>query len=217
MDNKTDNILKYFLDLPALINSETISTDIIRWGVNYALNSCYIGMNSGITKKIKDVRSTFNKKGVLAFSKIMGFFNFIFASFNRQLAARKYEIMIDDRDYSGNYSLVHIANSPYFAGRMTGLTDATPDDGVLDIALIKAAHPIKTLASIRRYSAGKCPKNCDIIQGKNITVRSTGKMWIQLDNEYIQDSEINLSVVHQAIQMVTPEGLGYPLGSISAI
>jgi len=38
-----------FRDIPTLVqSSDALPTDAIRWGVNYALNSCYIGMNSVI-------------------------------------------------------------------------------------------------------------------------------------------------------------------------
>ena len=206
-----------FKDIPTLVNSEALPTDAIRWGINYTLNSCYIGMNAVISKRLKDVRSNLNKRSFAIFSRLTSTINHVLTSFNKQFAARKYEIRIDNADYSGNYSLIHIANSPYFAGKKTGVIDATPDDGVLDIALIKASHPLGTLAAIRRYSAGKRPKNCVFIQGKNITVHSDKQMWIQLDNEYIQDTDITLSVIHHAIQLVVPEGLSYPIGSIPAL
>jgi len=208
--------LESFRDIPALVTSDVLPTDAIRWGVNYALNSCYIGMNSEIKKRIKDYKSKLNNSFVI-FARILAFFNNIFSAFNKQLAAKKYDIKIDDVEYSGRYSLIHIANGPYLSGKISGATDATPDDGLLDIALVKAAHPLKTLSSIRRYTSGKRPKNCILVQGKKISVRSDTRMWIQLDNEYIHDKDITLNIVHHALQMVAPEGLSYPLGSISAL
>jgi diacylglycerol kinase family enzyme len=39
-------------------------------------------------------------------------------------------------------------------------------------------------------------------------------MWIQLDNEYIQDTNINLNVVPHAVQMAAVNDLSYPIASI---
>ena len=100
---------------------------------------------------------------------------------------------------------------------MTGVSDATPDDGFLDIALIKSSHPMKTLSSMRKYSRGKRPKNCVIIQGKKISIEAADQMWIQLDNEYVQDTNITMSVINHAVQIVTVNNLTYPLASISAV
>jgi hypothetical protein len=41
-------------------------------------------------------------------------------------------------------------------------------------------------------------------------------MWIQLDNEYIQDTGINLTLIPHAVQMVAVNDLTYPLASILA-
>jgi len=100
---------------------------------------------------------------------------------------------------------------------LTGISDATPDDGLLDIALIRSSHPMGTLASINKYSKGKRPKNCVHLQGKKITIHSANNMWIQLDNEYIQDHSITVSVVNHAVQMVTVNNLSYPLASMAAL
>jgi len=213
-----DKHIEHFRDIPTLVaQPDALPTDAIRWGVNYALNSCYIGMNSAISKNLKDMKSSLNKGSFILFSKISSFVNLIFSAFDKSIAAREYKITIDDQDYSGHYCLIHVANGPYFAGKKTGSYDATPDDGVLDIALIKSSHPLKTLSSMRRYSKGKRPKNCVYVQGKKITVKSADHMWVQLDNEYIQDTDITLSVVHHALQLVTVNDLSYPIASIPAV
>lgn len=211
-DNKED----LFKDIPTLVQSEALPTDVIRWGVNYALNSCYIGMNSAIAKRIKEQKTKFNKGIFLIVSKISSYISNVLTAFDRQAARREYKISIDDVDYSGNYSLIHVANTPFYNGRVTGLQDAAPDDGILDIALIKAAHPLKTLHSMRRYLRGKKIKNCIIVQGKKISVQSNSPIWIQMDNEYIQDTSIDLSLVNHAVQITAPEGLSYPIAQITA-
>jgi diacylglycerol kinase family enzyme len=206
-----------FKDIPTLVKANVLPTDLMRWGVNYALNSCYIGMNSTILKHSKDLKANLNKTAYFVVSKIFLFFNNFFAAFNKQIAARDYKVTVDELDYSGSYSLIHVANSPFLSGKKSASADATPDDGLFDIALIKASNPFKTLFSINRYLNGKPPKNCIFTQGKKIQIHSDSPMWIQLDNEYIQDNDINLSVIHHALQVAAAEGLSYPLGSISAI
>jgi diacylglycerol kinase family enzyme len=211
------NNIESFRDISLLVQGEAYSTDIIRWGVNYTLNSCYIGMNSAINKRVKDLKSSLNKTSFIIFSKISTFFNNISAAFDKQSSAREYTISIDDQDYSGHYSLIHVANGPYHNGKLTGVSSATPDDGILDIALIKAANPLSTWWSMGRYSRGKRSKNCVYVQAKKISVQSNNQMWIQLDDEYIQDTSIDLSLVHHAIKIVAVNNLSYPIPSIAAV
>jgi hypothetical protein len=40
-------------------------------------------------------------------------------------------------------------------------------------------------------------------------------MWIQMDNEYFRDTGIEISVVHNAAQVVTVNGATYPVAEIS--
>ncbi|MDR0301366.1 MAG: hypothetical protein LBI04_03530 [Treponema sp.] len=212
-DGKTES----FRDIPSLVRAKALDTDLIRWGVNYALNSCYIGLNSAMAAKVRELKSSLGKGGFFLFSKVSNFFNYIFTTFDKEITRQSYTISVDDVDYSGKYSLIHIANGPYYAGKKTGLTDAAPDDGLLDIALIKSSGAIKTMFSMRRYAKGKRPKNGVFLQGKKITVQSDRKMWIQLDNEYIQNTDISLAVVNHAVQIVAVDNLTYPVAVISSL
>jgi diacylglycerol kinase family enzyme len=211
------NNVEAFKDIPSLVEGEAHPTDVIKWGVNYALNSCYIGMNSAISKRVKDLKSKLNKSSFIVFSKVSTFFNNISAVFDKQSAAREYKIIIDDQDYSGRYSLIHVANTPYHNGKLTGVSKAAPNDGILDVALIKSSHPLGTLWSMGRYSRGKRSRNCIYVQAKKISVQSNNQMWIQLDNEYIQDTGIELSLVHHAVKMVAVNYLSYPMASTPAL
>jgi diacylglycerol kinase family enzyme len=166
-------------------------------------------VNTAIAGKLREYKAALNKGSFIFFSKISSFMNNILTVFDKQIAAQHYRITIDEKDYSGNYSLIHIANGPYFAGKATGLSSAMPDDGLLDVALVKSAPPLKTMWSLGRYSRGKVTSNCIVLQAKKIKIQSARQMWIQLDNEYIRDTDINIRVMPNAVQMVTMENLSY--------
>jgi len=207
--------LKLFRYIPALVKADVLPTDIIRWGVNYALNSCCTGVNTAIQKRIKDIKFNSKNNKLTLFSKLSCSFKLMQAAFDKQIATREYKISIDDTDYSGRYSLIHVANGPYFDGRKTGALNAMPDDGLLDVALIKSSGPFKTLRSIKKFYRGKKPKNCVLIQAKKIIIQSSKKMWLRLDNEYLQDTGISLNVFHHAISVITVNNLTYQSASNS--
>jgi len=202
--------MESFRDIPTVTQAHTLSTDVIKWGVNYALNSCYIGMNAAVSKNLKDMRSNLNKGSFIVLSKLSSFLNYIMTSFDKKQAGRKYKITVDDVDYSGNYSLIHIANGPYHNGKKTGSFEAMPNDGLLDIALIKASHPLGTMLSMGSYSSGRRSGNCVCVKGKEITIRSDSHMWIQMDNEYFQETSVAISLVPNAVKMVAANNLSYP-------
>ena len=197
-----------FRNILALVQKgAAIPTDVINWDVNYALNSCYIGLKTATEGRLRDAE--LNKGSFIFFTKFSSFINKISAAFDKQIAAQHYKITIDDNDFSGNYSLIHIANGPYYAGKRTGLSKAAPDDGLLDVALVKSTGPLRTKWSLSRYSHGKKPKNCITMQAKKIMVQSDRQMWIQVDNEYFLDTGVNIKVVPHAVQMVALDNLSY--------
>jgi diacylglycerol kinase family enzyme len=208
-----DENLESFKDIPALTQAHTLPTDIIKWGINYALNSCYIGMNDVVSKNIKDMRSNFNKGSFIILSKLSFLVSDIMTAFDKKQAGRKYKITVDGVDYSGNYSLVHVANGPYHNGKKTGSLEAMPNDGLLDIALIKTSHPLGTLLSMGVYFRGKRPGNCVYVRGKEVTVHSDTSMWVQMDNEYFQETSITMSLIPNAVKMVAVNNLSYQSAS----
>jgi len=208
--------IELFKDIPLLVESNALPTDIIKWGINYALNSCYIGANSVLSKNLKDIKANLNKGIFIVFSKLTSFLSYITTSFDKNVVARKYKIEIDGVDYSGNYSLIHVANGPYYAGKMTGASNAVPDDDSLNVALIKSSYALRTMLSLGMYSGGKRPGNCVYLQAKKVIIQSDSKMWIQLDNEYIQDTSISLELIHHGVQMVAVNNLLYPTASAGA-
>jgi diacylglycerol kinase family enzyme len=208
--------MESFRDIPLLVESNALPTDLIKWGVNYALSSCYIGMNSILSKNLKNIKTTLNKGIFIVFSKISSLLNYVITSFDKNIVARKYKIEIDDVDYSGHYSLIHVANCPYYAGKMTGASDAVPNDGLFNVALIKSSYALRTMLSLAMYSRRRRPGNCIYLKAKKVTVKSDNQMWIQLDNEYIQDTEISLDLIQNGVEMVIANNLSYPSGSAAA-
>ena len=202
-----------FRDIPSIVQGKAFTTDLIRWGVNYALNSCYIGLNSAMAAKVKELKSV-NKGIFLLFSKISNFINSILTAYDREMSAQEYKVIIDDADYSGHYCLIHIANGPYHSGKLTGLKSAVPNDGFLDIALIRSTGPLRTIWAIKRYARGKRYKNGIYLKAKKISIHSDKEMWIHMDNEYFQDTNITVDVVPNAIQMVAAADLDYSLPNI---
>jgi len=195
-----------FRDIPTLIQSKALPTDIIKWGDYYALNSCCVGISAVISKKSRSKNSGPRQDRSIVRSKL----SYLLTLFNRQVANQKYSITIDDVDYSGNYNLIHAANGPYHNGKITGASGAAPNDGLMDIALIKSSHPLRTLFAMRMYSRGRRPGNCIFIRAKKMTIESDSQMWIQLDNEYIQDTKISLNLLDQAVQIVAAKDSSYP-------
>ena len=197
-----------FKDIPALIEADTIPTDMIQVGNNCAINGCSIGLTPATVIKTQEIKQKLDK----SLSRFAGFFFFLYrltSLFNREIIAHHYDITIDDNDYSGSYSQINIINSPYFGRHKIAVAGAVPDDGLLDVLLFKSVSPLATSHSLRRYSRGKIPSNCIRVQAKKVEVKSDKPMYIQTDSEYLMDNSITFEVVSGAVQVVAVNNLVY--------
>ena len=200
-----------FKDIPALVEADTIPTDVIQVGNNCAINGCSVGLIPAVAMKMKELEEKF-EKGLNRFS--IGFWASLFnltSLFNKDIIAHRYTITVDDNDYSGNYSLINIVNAPYYGRNKAALAGALLADGLLDVLLFKSAAPLSTSASLKKYSRGKkkLPSNCVRVQAKKIDIKSDKPMWIQTDSEFLLDTNITFEVIPGAVQVVAVNNLVY--------
>jgi diacylglycerol kinase family enzyme len=198
-----------FRDIVALVEADTIPTDMIEVGNMFAINGCSVGLTAAIAMKMRDIRAKLSK-GISRYA--IGFWSFITnltCLFNKDLITHNYTITIDDQDYSGNYSQINIVNAPYFGRYKNALAGALPDDGQLDVILFKSVGPLSTLGAINKYLRGKLPSSCVRVQAKKIEIKSKKPIYIQTDTEYLLDTSITFKLVSSAIPVVAVNNLVY--------
>ena len=199
-----------FNDIDLMAESPSISTDLIKAGNVFVLNCCTAGLGSIIAMRNKDIK---NKKGMVrfyAFRRFVALLKNINLFFNRKLTAHYYNIKADGVDYSGNYISINVANGPRCDGRITALTDAVPNDGMLDVALLKTTRSIAALFSFTSFSRGKIPGNCVVFRAKKITIQSEEPFLFRMDSEFIRETSISMEIVPKAVHIVTAD-MSYPL------
>jgi YegS/Rv2252/BmrU family lipid kinase len=202
-----------FRNIGTLINAGTIPTDLIYYGNNYAINFASIGLESAAVIKMHKLNKTYrkflNRFPFVYF--LMYYLTGLVSIFDQKLIHQYYDINIDGKDCSGNYSTINIANGPCYGGNMCTAPTAVPDDGLLDITLIKSSSTFKLLRKMRKYLyGGKGPPQYIILKrAKKISIRSSKPLLVQLDGEILVDTNITLEIAPEAIKMVTIDGLRY--------
>jgi diacylglycerol kinase family enzyme len=200
-----------FRNIPSLVTASVIPTDIIDTGNNYALTGCALGLSPAVAMKLREWKQSRKRlANFFIIDRILFFFSYLLTVYNKELIHRSYKITIDDKDLSGNYSLIVVSNCPYYGGNKTGATGAVPNDGLLDVALFKSTGPLRTLLSLALYSRRNKPSNCRLLKAKKISVQSDQPVWIQMDSEFLQDNSINFEVVPGAVPIVAVDDASYP-------
>jgi diacylglycerol kinase family enzyme len=183
-------------NLDALIPSNTLETDVISCEGKYALNYCAVGLEVASSAWLS--RMTDSVKNLLVvfpfLTRLYRLYFFLATIMNRQRRQQEYTIKIDGEDYSGVYVSINIANGPGSKGNKSVSPDAVPNDGLLEIALLKPAG-LTTILTYGGYRRGRTPPNCIRLKGKNITIQSARALQMELDGELFFTDSAQIEVL----------------------
>jgi diacylglycerol kinase family enzyme len=205
---------KQFRNIELQTTSPVIPTDVIHCGNNCALNFCAVGMEAASVIKTLSLYRRFEKARI-HFPVLNGLFYVMGgmgAAFVRDIMGPYYEIEADGEDRSGVYSLINIANGPYYGSGKSAVTTAVPDDGTLDMMVAREVGSLKALRLISEYLKGryyKFPSICTLKRVRKVSIRSESPLLVNLDGEAFFDSELTIEVLPKAVKIVAVNNLAY--------
>jgi diacylglycerol kinase family enzyme len=208
-----------FRDVSRQIAAGTIPLDVIRYGNNYGLNFCSFGLEGHACLQIQKFQEFFKRSGPLfnwlsesTYSQL-SFVGAFMATIDKKNIKQYYELEIDGENFSGERSLIYIANGAWNGPDMYPAPYARPDDGELDIILIR---PGKNLFDVFRnmpaYLKGRITGNTpglELRQGRKIVLRSPDPLVINLDDIVFFDTDTTVEVLPGALRFVDVTGNGY--------
>jgi diacylglycerol kinase family enzyme len=202
-----------FRDIKTLSRSGTILTDIIKCGTNYSIMNTSIGLEANAVPAVDDfikflsITPFIQKLMPLAYN-IGG----LKCLSDKNLRMQKYNLFIDGEDYSGTYININIANTFGNGGRNAPNPYAVPDDGLINVVLIKPMSALKAIVRFSDYVNGKVGKHPDdfiTLQCKHIKCSSDKILRVGLDGEYYLAKEIEMEIIPKAVKVVVPDNITY--------
>jgi diacylglycerol kinase family enzyme len=203
-----------FRDLDAQVTASVIPTDLIHCGNNCALNFCAIGVEAAAVIQAAPLQRRFEKSRRI----LRGLNSFFYAAggamgiFNKNLRGQHYRIEADGMDLSGRYSIINIANGPFYALGKSAVITAVPNDGVLDMMTAGVAGGFKSLRYMSDYLQGAYYKHPDVFflrRVKKVSIRSESPLWVNLDGETFFDSGLTIEIIPGAVKIAAVHGLTY--------
>jgi diacylglycerol kinase family enzyme len=213
----------FFRNISRQINAPTIPVDVMRCGAKYALDYCLIGLEAETVRHTEKMRNKMNRSNFLYrwLSRKMHAFHYLIggiaAGLNKKLIQQRYEIEIDseaaDNGRAGSFFLgLSIFNSPYYRGNLHPIDSARPDDGILDMLLIRAKRLLRILSFIPFYTTGHYkmfPRNIELKQFKNIHIRSADPMVISMDDILFYETALDVELMPAALRFIDASRHGY--------
>jgi len=191
-----------FRDLARLADGEIAEFDLIQAGGRLSLNICSIGFDARIGTSIDRYRRLplVTGSGAYVLSTIVNTVRGIH---------RPYIIDIDGRVVEGRQTLLCVCNGRWYGGGFNPVPEAEPDDGLLDVLIVRAVSRLTVPAVIGAYKAGRYRDLSNIIahyRCRSIRVRCGEVSAVNVDGELLLSDDVTFSVAPEKIRFFCPPG-----------
>ena len=115
------------------------------------------------------------------------------------------EIKVDDKKFKGKYTLFAISNARYYGGGVVPCKNATPDDGILSICLVKNTSIFEKVILLPKYKASKHENISKVYindEVKKINIHSNVDFPLSIDGEVSMVKELECEIIPEAINIV---------------
>lgn len=128
--------------------------------------------------------------------------------------ARPMRIQVEGTEREGETSIVCVCSGRYYGGGFMPLGDAMPDDGILDMLLVKKIGLLTFARFVGPYAKGKyrdLPDYLDHYHTQTIRYSSTNGEDIVtvVDGEVMRDTDFTVKLSEKKINFFYPEGASY--------
>lgn len=194
-----------FFQLENLLDCELTGFDLIRCNDRYAINVCSLGFDARIGTDIARYKKIPLVKGVGAY--ILS----VIANVIKGISEH-YIIAIDGEIFDGDFSLVCICNGRWYGGAFNPVPEARPDDGILDVLLVKSVSRLTVARLISKYAKGRYREMGDMVthfRCRNLAVQFDKPTLINLEGEILTAERAVFTVVRGGVNFFYPKGLSW--------
>ena len=194
-----------YRNLEALVRGGETAIDLIDCNGRYSVNICCVGIDARVGADVHKYSSLplIGGAGGYVVSVLVHIFKGI---------ARKMKIQCNDFCKDDEFSLVCACNGRYYGGGFNPSPDARPDDGILDIYIIKKIGLITLARLIGKYATGKAdelPKYITHLRSDKLSIAFEENSVVNLDGEVIYAKDINMKLIPGAMKLIVPMGMKF--------
>ena len=194
-----------FRDLDRLLDAETAVFDLIDANGHLAINICCVGLDSRIGAEMVNYKRLPFVSG--SFAYILSILVNLFKGISEH-----YVVEVDGETIDDEMTFVCVANARYYGGGFYAVPDAQPDDGKLDILLVKKLRLWQIPNALTKYKAGRYKELGSIarhIRTDRLRIRCDRPSPVNLDGEIRMDQAVEMKISEKKIRFFYPKGLKF--------
>jgi len=162
----------------------------------YFINIAGLGFESLVVKK------TNRQKDKGKSNKAIYFYNLLSSLISYRNT--KCDIIIDGKKESGRVFSINVGNGRYCGGGMRQTPDAIPNDGLLDITVIREIGRIEIIRSLKLLYDGTILSHprVDGYRSNNLKVLSEEELYLEADGESLGHTPAEFGIIPSALKVV---------------
>lgn len=194
-----------FTDLQRLLDAETATFDLIDCNGSLALNIGCVGLDSRVGAGMADFKRLPLVGGSMAYilSTVVNVFKGI---------SEHYVVEIDGERIDGEMTFICVGNARWYGGGFFAIPDAEPDDGKLDVLLVKKIRLWQVPNALAKYKAGRWRELGDLVRHfrtERIRVICDRVSPVNLDGEIVLEQDVTMKIADKKVRFFYPKGLTY--------
>ncbi|MBR4308506.1 MAG: hypothetical protein IKT58_02815 [Oscillospiraceae bacterium] len=195
-----------FRSCERLLDADVAEFDLIRCGNHYSLNICSIGIDARIGTTMSKYKKLPLVNGAGAYILSTG------VQILKGLS-RHYVVEIEGMEpIDKDLTMICIANARWYGSGFHPVPDAAPDDGLMDVLLVKKIGRLQAAKVIGKYKAGQYKELPDLItpyRCKKISIHCDCESEVNLDGELLMSKDATFEIMPKAVRFFYPKGLTY--------
>ena len=194
-----------FRDLDAILNGDVHPIDLIDCNGRYSVNICSVGIDARIGTSVHKYTKYPLVNGPASY--VVSVIANVFQGISRPMTIR-----CGGQTIRGPQSLACACNGQFYGGGFHPSLTARPDDGVLDIFVVKKVSLPVFAALIGKYAAGKAAELSKYVfnaQSDSLEIDFETEDVVNLDGEAMYAKEVRMKLIPGALRLIVPAGMRF--------
>ena len=195
-----------FFDLERLLDCDEAQFDLIRCNETHSANILSMGLDARIGTEIARYKKLplLSGHGAYLASTLVNLLKGI---------SQHFVITLDDGTrLDDKFTLICACNGRWYGGGFNPVPDAEPDDGLLEVLVVKKVSTLTASRVIGKYKAGQYRQLPALISHhrcKSLTIACDKPSVVNVDGEAVFTGEAKITVRPRALRFFYPRGLTY--------
>ena len=192
-----------FRDLERLLDCEEATFDLIRCNDDFSLNICSVGLDARIGTDVSNYKRL---------PLLHGFRAYVASTLVNVIRGihEHYVVEVNGERIDGNQTLICACNGRYYGGGFNPVPEAEPDDGLLEVLVVKKVSRLQVAAVIGKYKNGQyneLPHLIRHIRTKSLRIICDKETPVNLDGELRMAQTVDIRLAEEKIRFFYPKGL----------